>query len=45
MKLPEEHVQDLEEVQVEHKEREALPEERVADSEKEEAVDGLQVLP
>ena len=45
MKLPEEHVQVLEEVQDEHKVREALPEERVADAEKEEAVDGLQVLP
>ena len=38
-------MQVLEAVQDEHKEREALPEERVADTEKEEAVDGLQVLP
>ena len=45
VKQPEEHVRQLEDVQVEHKEREALPEERVADTEKEEAVDGLQVLP
>ena len=38
-------MQVLEMVQDEHKERDALPEERVADTEKGEAVDGLQVLP
>jgi len=45
VKQPGEPVQQLEEAPVEHKERVALPEERVADTEKEEAVDGLQVLP
>ena len=45
VKMPEEQVQVLEEVQDEHKKREALPEERVAEPEPEEAVDGLQVLP